>query len=134
MSYLPCDFHPVLLVLGLKDELRQFADVLAVFADNGDPVVVNDAGVFSTDTKITIRQNDAADGPDGLWPNKNADGQLVWRLTREQAQSFSDEVAELSLSAELAGSVTLESEVLGEVRVKVSMGEWEDQYLTTDFR
>jgi len=28
----------------------------------------------------------------------------------------------------------LECDVLGEIRAKVSLGEWEDSYLTDDFR
>jgi hypothetical protein len=60
--------------------------------------------------------------------------ELAWRLPVGYARIFSDEVANLSASGEPAGSTTLECDILGEVRVKVSIGEWEETYLTDDVR
>lgn len=135
MSYMPSDFHPILLVLGQKPELLGLAAVFERFAEQGGPISLTAAGVFSTDTEVTLEElpEDTAQRP-GLWPRADAPGALVWWLPRTFAWIFANEIANLATSAEPAGSVTLECDQLGEVRAKVSIGEWEEGYLEDDFR
>lgn len=135
MSYMPSDFHPILLVLGQADELLVLADALETFSKQGERLLLNDAGVHSTDTRVELQETQQDSGEKlGLWPISPRSMELAWRLPRAYARIFSDEVANLANSGEPAGSTTLECDVLGEVRVKVSIGEWEDNYLTDDFR
>tara|TARA_R110002124_G_scaffold246424_2_gene411529 strand:+ start:2214 stop:2630 length:417 start_codon:yes stop_codon:yes gene_type:complete len=135
MSFMPSDFHPVLLVLGQPKELMKLSDALATFAGQGGELDLNEAGAFSTDTRVKLKEPPTASTETpGLWPVTPGAMDLVWRLPKTYAQIFSDEVANLAQSSEPAGSTTLECDVLGEIRVKVSIGEWEEDYLTDDFR
>lgn len=135
MSYMPSDFHPVLLVLGNADELMVLADALEAFSESGKSVVLNDVGVYSTDTHVTLEECDLdSDVKPGLWKARPGATDLVWRLPKRYAWIFSNEVANLATSGEPAGSVTLECEVIREIKVKVSIGEWEDHYLTDETR
>ena len=134
MSYMPSDFHPSLPVLGMPDQLQVLADALERFSEQGGELALNECGVHSTDTRVVLKEIELEDGPKpGLWPGSE-DGLLEWRLPRRYAWIFSNEVANLATSGEPAGSATLECDKLGEIRVKVSIGEWEDNYLTDDFR
>ncbi|WBU63566.1 hypothetical protein [Paracoccus aerodenitrificans] len=135
MGFMPSDFHPVLLVLGQPKHLMVFADALEKFSDQGGSLSLNDEGAFSTDTKVMLEEHPAG-GPEkvGLWPVTPGSMELVWRLPKNYAWIFSNEVANLANSGEPAGSATLECDILGEVRVKVSIGEWEDHYLSDEIR
>lgn len=135
MSFMPSDFHPILLVLGQADELMVLANALDTFSRDGGSLVLNDAGVYSTDTRVELLEQGAnASDKSGLWQVSRGSMDLVWRLPKNYARIFSDEVANLTSSGEPAGSTTLECDVLGEIRVKVSIGEWEENYLTDEFR
>lgn len=135
MGFMPSDFHPILLVLGQARDLMVFADLLEGFSKTGGSLVLNDSGVFSTDTRVVLHEAraDDSDKP-GLWQSAPGSMDLIWRLPRDYAWIFSNEIANLAQSQELAGSVTLECEVLGEIRVKASIGEWEEPYLSDDIR
>lgn len=135
MGFMPSDFHPVLLVLGQPQHLMKLADALEQFSEQGGSLVLNDEGLFSTDTHVVIEECALDDGTKvGLWQRAPGSTELVWRLPKQYAWIFSNEVANLAQGSEVAGSVTLECEVLGEIRVKVSIGEWEEEYLTDNFR
>lgn len=134
MGYMPSDFHPVLLVLGDHPDLQRFADTLAAFArDCGARRLAADGHVYSTDTEVAL-ESTAGGRKYGLWPDANETGLLRWTLPSEDAAAFAGEVAELAQSGAPAGSVTLECDVLGEIKVKVSIGEWEDHFLEDDAR
>ncbi|PHR22468.1 MAG: hypothetical protein COA37_12180 [Hoeflea sp.] len=135
MSFMPSDFHPILLVLGHAEELLVLANALGKFAEQGGQLVLNDEGVHSTDTRVTLQQSDPDAGEKlGLWQTSPRSMDLTWRLPLAYARIFSDEVANLANAGEPAGSTTLECDRLGEIRVKVSIGEWEENYLTDGFR
>lgn len=135
MSFMPSDFHPILLVLGQAKELLVLADALEKFAEQGDRLVLNDEGIFSTDTRVELQEIDTDAGEKlGLWQASPGSLELIWRIPKTYARIFSNEIANLANSGDRAGSATLECDVLGEIRVKVSIGEWEENYLTNDFR
>lgn len=135
MSFLPCDFNPILLVLGTSPELMKFAEALEKFSKQGDRLALNDEGIVSTDTSVELVEH-PVDGPKkvGLWQTAPDGMDLEWRLPKRYAEIFANEIANLATSGDPAGSATLECDILGEIRVKVSVGEWEDHYLTDDFR
>ena len=136
MSHLPSDFHPLLLVLGDHTDLGRFAELLAAFASTGQPVQVGgDGGAFSTDTEVLLDPAEGVPGrPHGLWRDPARPDRLRWTLSRDAAAAFALEVAELANSNAPAGSVTLECGILNEIRVKVSVGEWEDEFLMDGVR
>jgi len=130
MRFMPCDFHPLLLVLGGKDDLDQFSQILLQFAVNGECLELGKEGIFSEDTSVKLVEV----GTDntsvaGLWKSNDTGSNLVWTLTREQAAGFGQEVSKIVSGISLAGSATLECEILNEIRVKVSLGEFEDEFL-----
>ncbi|MFG1374322.1 hypothetical protein V5F32_19255 [Xanthobacter oligotrophicus] len=131
MRYMPCDFHPLLLVLGNASQLRHFSSVLEGFAATGEMADLGQNGVFSEDTKVILRELDAAGRErEGLWfASGGAPPVLEWRLTRERAEAFAEDVMKTANGEVRAGSSTLECEVLNEIRVKVSFGEFEDRFL-----
>lgn len=135
MSFMPSDFHPILLILGAKPELIKFSNILEDFSKKGTNVSLTDSGVFSTDTSVELLEIKAGsnDAP-GVWRSPDDDNKLIWKLPKNFAWIFGNEVANLAMSGECAGSVTLECEVLNEIRIKVSVGEWEDHYLTDGTR
>ncbi|WP_370320260.1 hypothetical protein [Oricola sp.] len=131
MRFMPSDFHPVLLILGERDGLEALSGLLSRFAEAGETISLNDNGVFSEDTQVTL----AAAGADlrlGLWPEKGGAGSLIWGLSPTKAEEFADEVAKVARGESRAGSATLECEVLNEVVAKVSLGEFEDDFLLGD--
>lgn len=132
---MPSDFHPVLLVLGSKESLMVLADALETFSEDGGMLDLNQAGIFSTDTEVVIEEHPEGGSEKlGLWQRSKGSTELVWRLPKKFAWIFSNEVANLSSSKEVSGSVTLECDVPGEVRTKVSIGEWEEAYLSDTYR
>ncbi len=131
MRYMPCDFHPLLLVLGDAAQLRYFASILERFAATGEPVDFGENGVFSEDTRVILRELDPqGTEKEGLWVKEKGETPILdWRLSRERAEEFALDVLKTANGETRAGSSTLECEVLNEIRVKVSFGEFEDQFL-----
>ncbi len=135
MSFMPSDFHPVLLVLGTPEQLIVLEKAFETFSETGNPLVLNDVGLFSADTRVTLMEIEpSSDAKPGLWQTGDRPMDLVWQLSRHHAWIFANEVANLANSGDLAGSVTLECDQFGEIRAKVSIGEWEEDYLTDAFR
>ena len=135
MGFMPSDFHPVVLVLGQAEDLMILADALEKFSQVGGTMHLNDQGLFSSDTKIVVEECEIDSGIKlGLWQSTPGSFDLIWRIPKRYAWIFSNEIADLSTSGEKAGSASLECDVLGEIKVKVSIGEWEDHYLTDDIR
>lgn len=127
---MPSDFHPILLVLGNKGDLITFADLLAAFSQTGETVVLNKQGISSGDTTVQLLQQEGH--KPGLWQREAGSADLVWYLPLDVAAHFADEVAKLAHGKSLAGSAHLECEVLNEIRVHVSLGEFEDEFLVED--
>lgn len=129
IGYMPSDFHPVLLVLGNHADLDRFSEILGQFSGDGRTREMGiDTDVYSTNTRVILA------GPEsgrryGLWPDEADGSQLHWTLTKEDAGAFFREVVDLSSSGAPAGSTTLECDILDEIKVKVSIGEWEDHFL-----
>ena len=126
MGYMPSDLNPMVLMIGAAEDLSQLIGCLSAFAEDGDDRrLCADCGVGMQGTEVVL--TDAPEGRIGLFAD--ADGALAWRLTRADAAAFADEVAGLACADAPSGSVTLECDRLGEIRVKVSIGEWEDSVL-----
>ncbi|MBV1868091.1 MAG: hypothetical protein KUG69_09325 [Marinosulfonomonas sp.] len=132
---MPSDFDPQLLVLGDKSDVATFANVLAQFAIHPEAITLNDSGVFSEDTTVSL-QAFAAGGDMGLglWRDKAAKAHLVWSLTPDHASKFSKDLRKISSGDKMSGSAVLEVEALNEIRVHVSVGEFEADFLTGDAR
>ena len=125
IGYLPSDFNPMVLMLGEKPEdfralswvLRGFARDLADVRLDGLPFCT------SCGTRLTLT---ASPGPAGV--HADADG-LVWRVDAVRASGFAAQVDALADTGRLAGSEMLECSTEDEIPVKLSRGEYTDDFL-----
>lgn len=128
-SFLPCDFHPLLLVLGETGDLAEFADWLRRFADMGaDQQLEKAAFAAPGDTHVALTRSG---GEHGLWLIDKELKRLRWTLDRRRTAEFVDMVQGLANPVRKSGSEMLICEVLGEIPIKVSRGEFTDNFLLT---
>lgn len=124
-GFLPSDFHPQVLILGERSDLEQLGLMLIRFATNCKSFLIsNDPAIpDAVSIEVTISQEEA----DVVVSGRH----LQWRITRESAESFGEEILELARGDFPAGSVMLDSTSLHGIPVKVSQGEFTDSFLTT---
>lgn len=118
VGFLPSDFNPMVLMLGEADDLRRLATTLRRFAREPQDVSLDASCLCLT----------ASGGPLGIHPADNP-GTFLWRLDTAHAQSFADQIDSLAQPARLAGSEILECTAGEEIPVKVSRGEYTDDFL-----
>jgi hypothetical protein len=130
IGFLPSDFNPMLLMLGEPEDLRALGGVLRQFARNGGAVRL-DALTFCAATRGTrVTLSDGAGSP-GLHPAPDAADAFVWRLNADRAAAFADLIDDLATGSRKAGSELLECTQEEEIAVKVSRGEYTDDFLAT---
>jgi hypothetical protein len=128
IGFLPSDFNPMLLMLGEQEDLRALAGVLRQFARDGGAVRLDELSFCAAHgTRVTL--NDDA-GPPGLHALPGAPGNWIWRLDAERAAAFAEQVDTLAAPSRKAGSELLECSLEEEIPVKVSRGEYTDDFLT----
>jgi hypothetical protein len=127
-GFLPSDFHPMLLLLGEAEDLRAFAGLLRGFAATGRDVRFETAGFMHAHdgTRVLLTRSGAQPG---MRPDSGADRSFVWTLESWQAESFAEDVADLVQPGCRSGSAVLEA-ARGEIPVKISLGEYTDDFLT----
>ncbi len=130
-SYLPSDFNPMLLVLGDQPNLRAFAGWLRVAARDGDMRHLEAApfcrpGDTSVALELTARS-------EGLVVASSHDKRLTWRVETAHALAFADLVDALIAGGRRSGSDALVCGLVGEIPVKVSHGEFTDDFLVSNF-
>jgi hypothetical protein len=126
IGFLPSDFNPMVLMLGESDDLRLLAGVLRQFAHGQAEVRLHDLGFCTgAQTRVTLT---ASAGQLGIEPLPEA-GSFLWRLDAERAATFADLVDQLAQPARRAGSEMLECATGEGIPVKVSRGEYTDDFL-----
>ncbi len=120
IAFLPSDFNPMVLVLGEAEDLHRLAATLRRFAREPADVPLDTSRI-----RLTM-----SDGPLGIHP-AGGPGAFLWRLDAAHAQSFADQIHSLAQPARLAGSEILECTAEEEIPVKVSRGEYTDDFLRT---
>ena len=127
-AFLRSDFHPQILILGGREDLKHFAAELRVFATGAeDRHQLRQQPVAAPDTRtnlVLVRQT-TVEGAQAA----GSDGSFEWRLNAETIIQVADLVDGLALADDPAGSQMLETGVDGEVPVKVSLGEFTDDFL-----
>jgi hypothetical protein len=118
IRFLPSDFNPMVLVLGEAEDLHRLAATLRRFAR--EPA---DAPLDASQIHLT-----ASDGPLGIHPADKS-GAFLWRLDAAHAQTFADQIDALAQPIRLAGSEILACTTEEEIPVKVSRGEYTDDFL-----
>lgn len=129
-DHMPSDFHPLFLFLGNGEDLAALADLLRGFAGEPRPVDVRrslpDAGGRS---QLTIVPGAGLDAPYGL--REVPDGEtFTWMLNAWQAEQIATRIESLTANGLKSGNDIIELGLEGEVPVKVSKGEFTDDFLT----
>jgi hypothetical protein len=128
-AYLRSDYHPIILILGERDDLRQLAaDLRAFAAGNLDGETLARHQPTAPDTAATLvfrRQN----SPRGAHADSREQSRFEWGLNAAVAQDYADLVDQLATGPEPSGSTILETGAPDEVPVKVSLGEFTDDFL-----
>jgi hypothetical protein len=124
IGFLPSDFHPMVLMLGEAEDLRLLAGTLRRFAREKEDTKVDSLGFVAARTRLTLT---GGPGPRGI---QAAEGGLVWRVDDGAALVFADQVDDLAAPSRLAGSEVLTCATADEIPVKVSRGEYTDDFLT----
>ncbi len=125
IGFLPSDFNPMILMLGEAEDFRALGGVLRRFARDGADVSFGELGfcqVAGTDVLLT-----AASGPAGV---QRCEGHaFVWRIPPEMAAGFAERLDDLAEPGRLAGSESLDCGTEDGIAVKVSRGEYTDDFL-----
>jgi hypothetical protein len=125
IGFLPSDFNPMILMLGEAEDCRALGGVLRRFARDGQDVAFGDLAfcqVTGTDVLLT-----AAPGPAGV---QRCQGHaFIWRVPPDMAAGFADRLDDLAEPGRVAGSEALDCATEDGIAVKVSRGEYTDDFL-----
>jgi hypothetical protein len=125
IGFLPSDFNPMILMLGEAEDCRALGGVLRRFARDGQDVAFGDLGfckVIGTDVLLT-----AAPGSAGV---QQCDGHaFIWRVPQDMAAVFADRLDDLADAGRVAGSEDLACSAEDGIAVKVSRGEYTDDFM-----
>jgi len=125
-EYMPSDFHPLFLFLGEAADLAALARLLRRFAEH--PVATAVAERIPGATSREALMLAPADDAFGM---RDLGGRFAWQLTAWQAERIAERIEALSRSDIKSGSEILELGSEGEIPVKVSRGEFTDDFLVT---
>jgi hypothetical protein len=118
IGFLPSDFNPMVLMLGEAEDLHRLAAMLRRFAHQPADAPLDASCICLT----------ASDGPLGIH-QAGTPGAFLWRLDSAHAHGFADQIDSLAQPERLAGSEVLACTTGEEIPVKVSRGEYTDDFL-----
>jgi hypothetical protein len=128
-AFLRSDFHPQILILGEREDLGALAAMLRSFASgaaDGQPLVRRQPTAPDTAATLVLTRETPARGARASGSERN---RFDWGLDAATAQLYAGQIDSLAQGAAAAGSTTLETGVAGEIPVKVSLGEFTDDFL-----
>ncbi|GEM_PF-1340401 len=126
IGYLASDYNPMMLMLGEAEDFRALAGVLRHFARTPVDTRLDTLGFCRPyRTRLTLT---ASDGPPGIQP-EGLD-EFVWRLDPPRAGGFAGQAENLTGPGVVAGSEMLECGIGEEIPVKLSRGEYTDDFLS----
>lgn len=125
-EYMPSDFHPLFLFLGEAADLAALASLLRRFAENPQAAAVAEhiPGAVSRDELVLL----PADEEFGM---RDLGGRFAWKLTDWQAERIAERIELLTPEDNKSGSELVEIGSEGEIPVKISRGEFTDDFLVT---
>jgi hypothetical protein len=125
-EYMPSDFHPLFLFLGEGADLAALVKLLRRFAENPQEVIVKDRIPGATSRDVLMLA--PADDEFGM---RNLGGRFAWKLTPWQAEKIAERIELLTPQDNKSGSEIVEIGSDGEIPVKISRGEFTDDFLVT---
>lgn len=125
-EYMPSDFHPLFLFLGEAADLAALARLLRRFAEKPQAIAVAERipGAVSRNELVLT----PADEEFGM---RDLGGRFAWKLTDWQAERIAERIELLTPEDNKSGSELVEIGSEGEIPVKVSRGEFTDDFLVT---
>ncbi|MER7010240.1 hypothetical protein ABT324_02270 [Saccharopolyspora sp. NPDC000359] len=129
-DHMPSDFHPLFLFLGDSADLAALADLLRKFAEHPRPVDVREAlpGAGGR-SRLTLVPGDGPVARYGLRAVPG-EGTFTWVLNAWQADQVATRIGSLADNGLRSGNDIIELGLDGEIPVKVSKGEFTDDFLT----
>lgn len=129
IGFLPSDFNPMVLMLGEAEDFRALAGVLRYFArDPIDTRIDRLAFCAQGATPLTIA---LADRKTGISAHPADPDGLLWQLHPDRAAAFAETVEDLASPGRPAGSEILACGIEEEIPVKISRGEYTEDFLTS---
>jgi hypothetical protein len=125
IGYLPSDFNPMVLVLGEAEDFLLLAGVLRHFARDRTDVALHQLGFCTAASAVTLT---SSAGSPGIQPA--GDNHFLWRVSAEHAIEFAARIEALASVSRTAGSELLECTTEEEIPVKMSRGEYTDDFLS----
>lgn len=127
---MPSDFNPIFLFLGYREDLLALAKVLRSFESSPAAVdlrkAIPGAGGRS---QLTLIPGEGMDAPYGLRPTEE-ENHFTWMLNPWQAGQVALRIEALTPEDLKSGNDIIELGLEGEIPVKVSRGEFTDNFLT----
>lgn len=130
-AFLPSDFHPQFLILGDRADIGGLVAMLRTFAEGpaSTPVAHQAPSEPAHEATLTLLPHPQTTG----LHRGNAAGAFEWRLDERGAALFADMIEEMLAEPEPAGSIMLEVRTPEEIPVKVSRGEFTENFLIDEF-
>jgi hypothetical protein len=129
-DHMPSDFNPTFLILGEREDLSALARLLRGFSQKPGPVNVRtsipDAGGRA---ELTIVPGEGPDAPYGLRATAE-DNHFTWMLNPWQAEQIGVRIEALTPPELKSGNDIVELGLEGEIPVKISRGEFTNNFLT----
>jgi hypothetical protein len=123
-EYMPSDFHPIFLVVGEGADLAALAKLLRRFSEKPEEISVRDH-IPDARSRAPLMLSPA----DGEFGMRDVEGAFSWRLNDWQARRIAERIETLTPEDNKSGSEILEVGSDGEIPVKVSRGEFPDDFL-----
>jgi hypothetical protein len=130
-DYLPSDFNPMFLFLGERQDLTALAGLLRSFAKSPRQLDVGKE-ITGARSRATL-QLVPAEGEAGDFGMKRDNEVFRWSLNAWQAEKIAERIELLTPAHQKSGSDIIELGVEGEIPVKISLGEFTDDFLVQRF-
>lgn len=128
-DHLPSDFNPMFLFLGERQDLIALAKLLRSFASAPRPLDIKQQ-LAASKSRATLLIIPAESGDFGM--RKDGNG-FRWVLNGWQAEKIAERIELLTPADQKSGSDIIELGVEGEIPVKISLGEFTDDFLVQRF-
>lgn len=123
-EHMPSDFHPMFLIIGERADLERLAGLLRLLARDAAEIDVTER-LREFTPRARLRLERAADD----FGMHERDGGFTWRLNAWQAEQIAARIDALADPDAKSGSDIFEVGSEGEIPVKVSRGEFTEDFL-----
>lgn len=125
--FMPCDFYPKILMAGDKPDIVGLIDVLDDFIDHPASIDLQyRQNILLKDFTLTLRPK-KSDELEGLFQSSYS--HFDWILSPETALHFYQEIEAMLYQPQQSGSIFLEMLRPDEIKIKISINEFDDSYL-----